>query len=496
MERRNYLKSIGVATAVLGTGATSASAANHGNGTDDPIEYDDGWDGPTVRTADDLVALSADQLEELPNELVKRPFNSEIGGGEGYDADEFDGAEDYPHGGTVTASDADFVVETADEMEAALSAASSGDVVWVPEDATVDATGYTFGVPGGVTVASNRGEAGSVGGGVHKPEPDGAIFETLGDGCRFTGLHLYGGESGYWTLEDKGVDSIYGYGTSWAIYVTNQADDTEIDNNLVHGFAYCGIRVGDGEPSRGTYIHHNDIVDIPAPSLGYGVTVWNGDPMIEYNYFDAERHAIAAHGGSTYSHYHCRHNLFGPRTRLHVIDMHGGVNTDLEQDCEIVDWLAELVPNFIAGLGMVVENNVVLATRSMAPDSNYPQGGVVVRGPPADKVEVRDNWFFQPSPPFSDVQDEHPDTVGADGDGIVQWYTHHYCNIETSNNVYEGAHPTESIGLEAQWEPDAGRSGPPDGSGPPEGSPPEGYGPQRGEKPESDDPVEKSEEYS
>jgi hypothetical protein len=496
MERRSYMESLGVAAGVLATGPASASADttdSDGNGT---IEYDDGWSGPLVRTADDLAELSTDQLLELPNELVKRPFNPEIGG-DAYDADEFEGADGYPHGGTVTDHDADYVVETADEMEAALGNASSGDVVWVASDAAIDATGRMFQVPGGVTVASDRGENGSSAGRLYKTEPTApeyAIFETLGDGCRFTGLHLHGGEEGFWTLEDKGVDHVYDYGLSLGVLVRNDAHGTEIDNCLLHGFTYCGIRLGwFSDSPRQTYIHHNDIVDIPAPNLGYGITIWDADPLIEYNYFDATRHAVAGHGGSLMSHYVFRHNLCGPRTRLHVIDMHGGENTDVEMDCEIVDWLTQYVDNWVAGQGMTVENNVVLATVSMRPDSDYPQGGVVVRGVPADTVEVRNNWFFQPSPPFSDhsVNDEASQT-GFDGDAVVQWYTNHYCNIETSNNITSGAHPTNDIGLEAQWQPDAGRSGSdgPDSSG----SPPEGYGPQKGAVPDNTDPVREQKE--
>lgn len=490
MHRRSYLKSVGVATGVLGTGAASANAES--SGLDGDVEYDDGWTGPRIRTADDLAALSTKELQELPNELVKRPFNPEIGGGAAYDADEFEGADGFNHGGTVTAADADYTASSAAELDAALESATAGDVVWIPGDAVIDADGHShydlfpsrFVVPGGVTVASDRGQDGSSGGRIVKPNPDGAIFSTDGDGARFTGLHLQGGEEGFWTLDDRGVDHVYEYGLSFGIWVTNTNDDTEIDNNLVHGFSYCGIRVGrwwNPGGSEGTYIHHNDIVDIPAPNLGYGITIWDASPMIEYNYFDATRHAVAGHGGNLNSHYDFRHNLCGPRTRLHVIDMHGGVADDPDVHCELVDWLQKYVPNYVTGT-MNVENNVVLATISMRPDTDYPQGGVVVRGVPTGKVVVKNNWFFHPSPPFSDVDDGNRSTVGDDGDAIVQWYTNHYCNIEASNNICEGAHPTNDIGLEAQWNPDTGRSG--TGSPAASGSPPEGYGPEEGKAPD------------
>lgn len=493
MERRNYLKSMGVATGVLATGGGNVTAEERS--VDGDVEYDDGWSGPPIRTADDLAALSTDERQELPNELVKRPFNPEIGGGEEYDPDEFEAAEDYPHGGSVTASDADFVVETADEMHAALGQAVSGDVVWVPGDAVIDATGQTFEVPSGVTVASDRGRNGSSGGRVFKSEPtsEWAIFVPQGNDCRFTGLHLHGGQEGFWTLEERGVDSIYGVGLSMGVWIRGDTSRTEIDNCLMHGFSYCGVRVGFFDVS-GTYIHHNEIVDIPAPQLGYGVTIYDADPMIEYNYFDATRHAIAGYGGYLGTEYTARHNLFGPRTRLHVLDMHGGEDPNWDGECQISGWLSDYVENWVAG-SMTIENNVVLATTSMRPDSDFPQEAVVVRGTPRNTVEVRNNWFFQPSPPFSDLEHEPRlgGTIAGDrGDAITQWYVDHYCGIDASNNICEGAHPTNDIGLEAQWNPDAGRSG----SGAPDwsGSPAEGDGPEKGEVPENADPVKEMRE--
>jgi hypothetical protein len=55
-------------------------------------------------------------------------------------------------------------VRTRDELEAALESAAAGDVVFVAGDARIDLTGASLCIPGGVTLASDRGLAGSAGG--------------------------------------------------------------------------------------------------------------------------------------------------------------------------------------------------------------------------------------------------------------------------------------------------------------------------------------------
>jgi hypothetical protein len=231
----------------------------------------------------------------------------------------------------------------------------------------------------------------------------------------------------------------------------------------MHGFTYCGVRIGFFNVSD-TYIHHNDIVDIPAPTFGYAVTIYQGDPMIEYNYFDATRHTIAGFGGYLKSEYTARHNLCGPRTKLHVFDMHGWLwFDDFDSKCELGDFLSQYVDNWVAG-SMTIENNVVLASQSMAPDSEFPQEAVVVRGIPFKEVQIRNNWFFSPSPVFSDYKHEARlgesiALAGNRGDAVNQWYVPYFCNVKFSNNICGGLHPTNDIGLEAQWQPDAGRSG-------------------------------------
>ena len=441
MERRNYLQSFGVAAGVLATGSAAASAEN-GHERGDHERHDHGH---RVRTAADLAAMSSDELLQLSNEEVKAPFNPEIGGGRAYDADRFPGADGYPHGGTVARRDATAVVSDAADLKETVESASSGDVVWIPGDAHLDVGHMKIEVPGGVTVASDRGHGGSDGALLEQPDPQmNATFIVRTEGTRFTGFRMLAPDTEYWELEDRNVSRIYDYGQNFGIRLYDSVD-TEVDNCTFRGFCYAGIRIGDyPKTASGTYVHHCEFTDTPSPSLGYGVTVKSANPMVEYNYFDNNRHAIAGSGGVIDSSYTHRNNLHGPRIRLHVIDMHGGFAFNGHDNL------------MKAGTTMIVENNVVLATKNYVND--YPQGGVVIRAIPQDKAVVANNWFFQPPPTFSDATSDDSeegqslDQSGKDGDAIVQWRTPVYKNIEAYNNITSGAMP-RTVGVDGvRWD--------------------------------------------
>lgn len=427
MNRRECLKSMGIATGVLAVGGASGTTA---------AESQTG--GGRVTTADDLIQLSPDELIELPNADIRRPFNPEIGGGDAYDADEFEGAEGRPHGGTVTADDADYTVDNAADLKEAVESASASEVVWVDGDAEIDMNGTRCFPNGGITIASDRGQNGSDGGLLYQDvNSANYFFNTQGDGIRFTGLRFSGPEHEYWDLEDKGIGSIYDVGITWAITI-NDDDDIEIDNCTFSGFTYTGVRVGMwGEYlCERIYIHHCDFTDNPSPSLGYGVNIWGGNPLIEYNYLDNNRRSIAGTGGDLPMNYIARNNLFGPRTRLAPIDVHGGDTADMT------------FPQ--AGVRVSVDNNVVLSQKGVK--SGSPQPSVVIRGVPRERIFIRRNWFFtHRTPPFS-----CDEGTGDGGAAIRQWHTDEvgYRGIEADNNIIGRLHPVDELGLsETTWDP-------------------------------------------
>jgi hypothetical protein len=68
-------------------------------------------------------------------------------------------------------------VTNTEQLLSALLSAKSGDVLFIPKDATIDLSGvYGINVPAGVTIAGDRGYNGSLGGMITRPRtytPDG-----------------------------------------------------------------------------------------------------------------------------------------------------------------------------------------------------------------------------------------------------------------------------------------------------------------------------------
>ena len=461
MKRRTLLKTTGIAAGVLsttGAGVVAGSGPGNGGGSN--------GNGGRIQKADDFLPLSEEELLSLSNEDVQRPFNPAIGGGDAYDPDAFEGADGYPHGGRVTSDDADYVATNRSELQDALDQASSGDVVWIPGDETIDATGPAedntyygntpFVVPAGVTVASDRGQDGSKGAKLTKTRPDvAATFRVVADDVRITGLRLIGPEPEFYTKDDRGVDSIYGVGVSMGVWIEGPSDygadtvsgdtegveNVEVDNCHFSGFIYNCIRVNGfswigSPPLENVYIHHNEMVDTPSPGLGYGVNVMaNANPLVEYNYFDNNRHATAG-SGTVGCGYTARSNLFGPRTRGHVIDMHGSGGS--------------------AGVELVVEDNVVLATESPydAPDpiEQGVQESVKIRAAPEEQAVIRGNWFFNDRiPGLGDKRG-----AGEWGDVIRQVGTgsDEFVDLVHYNNLYGKVHPVAAHGPDdTEWLP-------------------------------------------
>jgi hypothetical protein len=271
----------------------------------------------------------------------------------------------------VTESDADITVDaSADlgDLQNALDSASSGDVVFIHPDATInlefnpDST--SIAVPSGVTLASNRGEEGSPGAlltSEKKPGSEWVGSQTIGisDNVRITGLRIEGPTPD----RDKnwgGSDHDYTDGID-----ATEASNVEIDNNKIYGWPESAM-VG-GDPIN---VHHNYIHDNDQSGLGYGVDEPMYPSTIEYNLFDTNRHAIAASGESGQG-YIARYNMFEDDCvhSHHRIDMHKSRDTGL------------------AGEKIEVHHNTVKVGSSCSGEA------VDVRAEPERQSEVYNNWF-------------------------------------------------------------------------------------------------------
>jgi hypothetical protein len=246
----------------------------------------------------------------------------------------------------VTAAQATVTVTTAAELVNALSSATPGTVIWIPDTAVIDLTGYKKLVVGaGVTIASSRNQGTSLGALIKNTEntlsPTGGPaeawwqFNVSGDGARITGLRLQGPDQ----TAGPGACSTVPYPTgtppagwpNWGNYCAYYADashgieitgaaDVIIDNNELFGWGYSAVRVTN---SLEAYIYRNSIHHNRRYGLGYGVSHLNdASSLIENNVFSYNRHAIAG-AGQANQRYEAKYNLVSSNPQGYSFDMHG-----------------------------------------------------------------------------------------------------------------------------------------------------------------------------
>ena len=235
------------------------------------------------------------------------PTGDPIGGGVGY-SDIFSVGQ-----ATVIIEDGP---NEANALIDAIENAQDGDVVFVRGNAQIDLTGYSnILVPGGVTIASDRGRNGSNGARLwtdqYNTRP---LFRTDGDHIRFSGLEIAGpnpfmGDHHYAAPIELRSD---------AIRTTH--DFLEVDNCNLWGFGYAGVNFSDN--ANQGYVHHNYMHHTQLAGLGYSIVINQSDVLIEANRFNNGRHHIASSGrpGSSYE---ARYNLILENANSHHFDMHG-----------------------------------------------------------------------------------------------------------------------------------------------------------------------------
>lgn len=212
-----------------------------------------------------------------------------------------------------TRSEADTAIADADALLEALDSADRGNIVFVEGGASIDLTDQEeITIPGGVTLASNRGVGGAPGGELFTNGAPRPLFVTGGDGVRLVGLRLRGQKhEGFY---DPNAESVYGYDSEG---FRSKHAGTTIENCEFTRWTYSGVSTfGSDERVRDCAIYDNAM-----RGLGYGVMVASGTVIVENNYFNFNRHSVASPGKKDQS-YICRYNLQGPKTTAHMFDVH------------------------------------------------------------------------------------------------------------------------------------------------------------------------------
>jgi hypothetical protein len=252
--------------------------------------------------------------EHYGSGLTLEATGNPLGGGEGYSD-------------IISVTEATYTVSTLEELEVALNAASVTDAVYGPEgnegfiiyindDAEIDMSSRAstpLKVPGNITIASGRGNNGSLGGKLFTTSASSnGLFKTTGPDVRFTGLRIEGDDP---ERHDE-LNSSYDLPLSQGIYSEYYL---EVDNSEISAFSLASIR------ANNAYIHHNHMHHNLRKGLGYSIALdhmppTDGHVLAEGNLFEHFRHAIAGMGAH-WERYEARYNTFKDGT-LHHLDQH------------------------------------------------------------------------------------------------------------------------------------------------------------------------------
>ena len=337
-------------------------------------------------------------VSSLPSEETygaePNPTGNPLGGGAGYSRII-----------SETDSRVRHVVSTRDQLVTALKNAKPGEVVFVKGTAVIDMTGMPNSIiPGGVTLASDRGNAGSQGALIkysYNSKRGISLFEVGGNNVRVTGLRLEG--------EMLPQDGTGNGEASYlrAITVQNKAG-LEVDNCEIRGWAWSCVTTMD---STGTFIHHNYMHHNQANGEGYGADIYGGDMLVEANIFNYNRHDIAA-GGYPGESYEARYNLVrgdGHPIGSHHFDVHACNPNDYSDD-------SDTSPAFIAGNLYKIHHNTFEAGQ---------QAPIGIRSRPVTGAYIYNNIFMSDS----------TDTIG----GVPVWQRAvTWGNMFVTNNYWKG----------------------------------------------------------
>ena len=177
-----------------------------------------------------------------------------IGGGKGY---------------SKVITSGDYTVDSLESLIDALAKAKAGQVVFIPGDKIIDMTTFIYidkimlKIPGGVTLASDRGHNGSAGAQITSDSLDTpGMISIEGPGVRISGIRLQGPNSKRYLDHHKrafgpgGPGHTYYYKFPTSRGIITKFGNLEIDNCEISAFANAGVSLQKG---TGSHIHHNMI---------------------------------------------------------------------------------------------------------------------------------------------------------------------------------------------------------------------------------------------
>ncbi|WP_248911064.1 hypothetical protein [Halocatena marina] len=276
----------------------------------------------------------------------------------------------------ITPAQADLKVTTRSKLINAVGQPNT--TIWIPGDATIDMTGESqIKIANNVTIASNRNLKGGKGGLIKTTDRQNyGVFITKSPKVHFrvTGVRLKGPRTDHFdpvaqgrSLHDYTVTGFRAYGRSIIV-----------DNCEVFGWTNAAFIPGTKDTQTQGWFHHNSMHHNQMNRLGYPMDLYNGQHLIEWNYFDYNRHSIAGFGYPNNG-YEARFNVVGPNAIQHAFDMHYlGENRDD---------LGRSKQGMVAGKYVNVHHNVFELTSNSA---------FSIQGIPKQHARFAYNWCAEP----------------------------------------------------------------------------------------------------
>lgn len=366
----------------------------------------------------ELQGVKSEFENVIPTESSPFPFCQEdpnpIGGGAGYnDIISVNG----PHTYYISNPDPLNFINT-------VKNAVSGDIIFIDPHVSIDLTdiyvltgnvSQSIKIQDGVTIASNRGENGSLGALIFATKYTfngrpiasirAPIFKIDGDNVRITGLRLRG-PSGSFNKTSEGHQRL-------KMCIANyKFKGLIVDNCELFNWPEAAIRIGgstvssiEGNVVKNNYIHNNS-----QDGWGYGIVLNSGFSKVYSNVFKENRHDITS-SGKPKSGYEASCNTFyagyGPNCDIHS---EGG---ESDSDPETQN----------AGKFFHIHHNDFKDKHSLDSDNGF-LFNIGVRGRPDVQCRVENNRF------------KHDGPTQAIGQGYYNAGSKSYGNMLIWNNIY------------------------------------------------------------
>lgn len=104
-----------------------------------------------------------------------------------------------------------------------------------------------------------------------------------------------------------------------AVGVSVQGDGATVYNTEFTGWTHAGVAF---EDATGGHVYRSSFHDNYAPDIGYGIHITESDVLIQYSYFNGNRHGISTNR-ECQSSYRAEGNIVGGNRPNHAFDVHG-----------------------------------------------------------------------------------------------------------------------------------------------------------------------------